>query len=110
MASAADRRRAATVAPSTVWTNAEHSTATTLRRADLDGVLLWARPALPWTVLVAPLLWAIAATFAALDLGMREDLGLTAAAIATTALARRRRGRQPPSAEATREATLAAGR
>lgn len=51
------------------------------------GALLWVRPPLPGAVLVVPLLWTIVATMAALDLGMREDFGLTAAALTTIALA-----------------------
>src|SRR5690606_13201265 len=40
------------------------------------GVLLWARPAVPWGVLVVPTLWAIVGSVAALQLGVWEDLGL----------------------------------
>jgi hypothetical protein len=45
------------------------------------GVLLWLEPAPPWWLLVVPLLWALVGTSAALQLGMREDLGLAVSAI-----------------------------
>jgi uncharacterized protein DUF6064 len=45
------------------------------------GLLLWARPAATRRIVVIPLLWAAIATAAALRLGVREDLGLTVAAL-----------------------------
>ena len=57
------------------------------------GLLLWATPQLPRSLLVIPVLWALIGTVAALQLGMFEDFGLTIAATITTAMliARRRR-------------------
>jgi hypothetical protein len=59
------------------------------------GVLLWARPPVPWGVLVIPMLWTIAGSVAALQLGVWEDLGLAvaAAAVAGRSLARHGYGR-----------------
>lgn len=40
------------------------------------GVLLWAKGRLPWFLLVIPFLWAMIGLSAALQLGIREDIGL----------------------------------
>lgn len=66
------------------------------------GVLAWAAPA-PRHLLVVPVLWAIVATSAALQLGVREDLALPLAAACTVALAfaaaaRPRAGARPQAA------------
>jgi hypothetical protein len=45
------------------------------------GLLCWAAPRPPWFVWVIPILWALVGTSAAFALGIREDLGLLAAAI-----------------------------
>lgn len=45
------------------------------------GVLLWARPAVPWGVIVVPALWAIVGSVAALQLGVWQDLGLVVAVV-----------------------------
>lgn len=50
------------------------------------GVLLWARPALPWGVLAIPLLWTIVGSAAALQLGVWQDLGLAVAALLVVVL------------------------
>jgi hypothetical protein len=50
------------------------------------GMLLWVTPPVPKRLLVVPLVWTIVATMAALELGIREDFGLTVAAVAATAL------------------------
>lgn len=50
------------------------------------GLFAWARPAVPGLLLGIPLLWALIGTSAALQLGMREDLGLTIAALAVALL------------------------
>jgi len=47
------------------------------------GLFLWTSPRAPLTVLVIPVLWALVGTSAALQLGMREDVGLLAAAAIT---------------------------
>lgn len=59
------------------------------------GVMCWAVPRAGWLVLAIPLAWAAIATSAALQLGMWEDLGLTAAAIGAIALELRARRRPP---------------
>ena len=45
------------------------------------GLLLWSDRPLPWTLPAIPLAWAAIGTSAAFALGMREDLGLTIAAV-----------------------------
>ena len=45
------------------------------------GLLAWAAPRPPWFVWVVPILWSLVGTSAAFSLGIREDLGLLAAAI-----------------------------
>lgn len=47
------------------------------------GLLLWTRPGLPGVTYVVPLLWSAVGASAAVRLGMREDLGLLAAGVAT---------------------------
>lgn len=46
------------------------------------GVLLWAEGRVPARLLLVPLAWSLVATSAAFELGMREDFGLIAAAVA----------------------------
>lgn len=45
------------------------------------GLLTWATPRAPWFVWLVPVLWALVGTSAAFTLGIREDLGLLAAAV-----------------------------
>jgi hypothetical protein len=60
------------------------------------GVLLWARPARPW-LLVVPLVWSLIGFTAALRLGVYEDSGLLVAAVATMLVVfASRRSRQAP--------------
>jgi hypothetical protein len=68
------------------------------------GVLLWARPAVSWGVLVIPMLWTIVGSVAALQLGVWEDLGLAvaAAAVAGRSLARHVHARPLVSTHALR--------
>ena len=57
------------------------------------GVLLWAEPALPKSVVIIPALWSAVATVAAVQLGVPQDFGLTIAAmIAVPILLFSRRG------------------
>jgi hypothetical protein len=56
------------------------------------GLLAWATPRPPWFVWPIPVLWALVGTSAAFALGIREDLGLLAAAILAIAVQLRRRG------------------
>ena len=51
------------------------------------GLGVWAGASLPRRLLIAPLAWSIVGTSAAITLGMIEDLGLLAAAIATVVAA-----------------------
>jgi hypothetical protein len=55
------------------------------------GILTWAGRAAPWPALVVPMAWSVVGTSAALQLGMREDLGLPTAAVLTIALRMARR-------------------
>lgn len=48
------------------------------------GLLLWTVPPVPRRLLVVPALWALIGTTAAAELGMREDFGLSVAAIVAT--------------------------
>jgi hypothetical protein len=50
------------------------------------GVLLLAAGPVPWWLLAVPALWALVGTSAALQLGVREDLGLPVAAALAAAL------------------------
>jgi Family of unknown function (DUF6064) len=50
------------------------------------GLLLWAEPPAPWSVLAIPLAWSAIGTSAALQLGVREDLGLVVAGVVTALL------------------------
>ena len=50
------------------------------------GLLLWAEPPRPWSVLVIPLAWSALGASAAVQLGVWEDLGLVAAGGLTFAL------------------------
>lgn len=49
------------------------------------GLLAWAVPSPPWYVWVVPILWTLIGTSAAFTLGIYEDLGLLAAAVAAIA-------------------------
>jgi hypothetical protein len=40
------------------------------------GLLLWSEKKVPFSLLLIPLFWAIVGTFAAISLGIREDIGL----------------------------------
>ena len=55
------------------------------------GLLLWSAPPAPWTVLAIPLGWAVLATSAATQLGVREDYGLAVAGLVVVALDLRER-------------------
>jgi hypothetical protein len=46
------------------------------------GLLLLTRGRVPWWLIVIPAVWAAIGTSAAITLGIREDLGLAAAALA----------------------------
>lgn len=50
------------------------------------GVLLWLRPPAPVALLIIPLAWSLIGTSAALQLGVREDLGLVAAGVVTAVM------------------------
>ena len=50
------------------------------------GMLLWAQRPIPRVLLIIPGLWALLGIQAALQLGVREDFGLTAAALITIPL------------------------
>lgn len=50
------------------------------------GLLTWAVPSPPWYVWVVPILWTLIGTSAAFTLGIYEDLGLLAAAVAAIAV------------------------
>ena len=56
------------------------------------GILLWAVDAVPMHVVIIPLLWAVITTFATVQLGVREDLLLSASAIVFLAVFTRARG------------------
>ncbi len=56
------------------------------------AILLLARADVPRVLLVVPILWSIVGASAALQLGIREDLGLPAAALAAAILLWPRRG------------------
>jgi len=55
------------------------------------ALLVLALPSLPRVTLVIPILWALVGTAAAVQLGVREDFGLAAAAAVSTILALRPR-------------------
>jgi hypothetical protein len=57
------------------------------------GLLLWAGPACPRTLLAVPILWAAVASTAAFTLGVPQDLALVVAGLAGLSLLR---GRRPP--------------
>ncbi len=46
------------------------------------GLLLWTRTRVKWYLFLAPLLWSLIGSMAAVKLGIREDLGLLVAGIA----------------------------
>ena len=50
------------------------------------GVLLWLRQPAPVSLLIIPAAWSLIGTSAALQLGVREDLGLVVAGVATAVL------------------------
>ena len=58
------------------------------------GLLLWARPPVPRSLLVIPTLWAIVGTVAALRFGVREDFGLLVAAVLAASVLLVRGGRR----------------
>lgn len=45
------------------------------------GLLLWARPRVPFSLLIVPVLWAVVGSVAALQLGVGEDAGLAVSAL-----------------------------
>jgi hypothetical protein len=51
------------------------------------GLLTWAGPRCPWGVLIIPLLWSAVGAWAAVQLGVWEDLGLVGAGALTFAAA-----------------------
>jgi hypothetical protein len=59
------------------------------------ALLLWLRPPVPRIVFVIPLLWAAIATTAALQLGVREDLGLSVAGVVAAGFVLTRHGPRP---------------
>lgn len=50
------------------------------------GMLLWARPRVPWSLLVIPVAWAVVGSTAVRYFGVLEDAMLPVAALVTTAL------------------------
>ncbi|HKB86940.1 MAG TPA: DUF6064 family protein, partial [Ignavibacteriaceae bacterium] len=50
------------------------------------GILLWTTKKIPGYVLIIPLIWAALGISAALQLGIKEDLGLFAAGILSAGL------------------------
>jgi Family of unknown function (DUF6064) len=63
------------------------------------GLFLWARPRIPLSLVVIPVLWALVGTVAALQLGVGEDAGLAASAlVAVSLLARQGRALAPRTA------------
>ena len=50
------------------------------------GLFLWARPRMPLSLVVIPVLWALVGTVAALQLGVGEDAGLAVSALAAVPL------------------------
>jgi hypothetical protein len=63
------------------------------------GLLLWTRRPVPKHLLAVPVFWALAGTFAALALGVYEDLGLTVAALVAVPAIARKGGRLPAGRE-----------
>lgn len=51
------------------------------------GLFLWAKPPVPWVMLVIPLGWGVVGTAAALWFGVHEDLGLAVSGLVVVALA-----------------------
>ena len=45
------------------------------------GLLLWARPRVPYSLVIIPALWAVVGSFAAVQLGVGEDTGLAVSAL-----------------------------
>jgi hypothetical protein len=70
------------------------------------GLVVWAGASLPRRLLIVPLAWSVVGTTATIALGMIEDFGLLAAAVATTvtAIVRREHGGAPRLANSTRQA------
>ena len=60
------------------------------------GLLLWARPRVPLSVLIVPLMWAVVGSLAAVQLGVGEDAGLAVTAVLATPLFVRHRGDLAP--------------
>jgi hypothetical protein len=58
------------------------------------GLLLWADARLPKGLLAVPVLWSLLGVTAALQLGIREDLGLLVASVTTVVLLGRRLSRR----------------
>jgi hypothetical protein len=63
------------------------------------GVLLWNAQPTPWYLWTIPLLWSVVATSAAASLEVREDFGLSAAAVVVVAVLVSRRTRRSGSRE-----------
>jgi uncharacterized protein DUF6064 len=60
------------------------------------GLFLWARPRMPLSLVIIPLLWAVVGSVAALQLGVGEDAGLAVSAlVAAPLLARHSRTLAP---------------
>ena len=66
------------------------------------GLLVWGMPSLPKRLVVIPLAWSVVATSAAVGLGMTEDFGLLAAAVATISAIGVRRWTSRPGLSPTR--------
>ncbi len=64
------------------------------------GILLWSAPGMPRSLLAIPLVWSLIGFFAALNLGISEDLGLMIAGVLGTVLLlpRREAGERLPQA------------
>ena len=63
------------------------------------GVLIWVVPAIPWALLVVPVLWALVGVSAAINFGVTEDLMLPAATLIALGVAvwQRRHREESPS-------------
>ena len=59
------------------------------------GLLLWATSRVNWFYYMLPLIWSLIGFTAALNLGVREDIGLLVAGIAGTLLLAMRQTPQP---------------
>jgi hypothetical protein len=74
------------------------------------GLLLWAEPPIPWPLLTVPLAWSAVGTSAALQLGVREDLGLAFAGVMFALLTFFPRLGRTPLPAAARGPTVKEGR